>query len=120
MDDADIAVVLSPPLATPALHHGSCIDAAPGQSYAGLWNLLGMPAGVVAATRVRAGEESDRAPSRDIAVEALRRAERGSEGLPVGVQVAGRPYQDEMVVAAMAAVEAGLEGKEGYPAKDLA
>ena len=47
----------------------------PPASYAFLFNLLGMPAGTVAATRVRAGEESDRDAGRD-RVERAARAPR--------------------------------------------
>jgi hypothetical protein len=42
-----------------------------------------MPAGVVAATRVRAGEESDRTPGKDTAERTARAVEAGSAGLPV-------------------------------------
>jgi Asp-tRNA(Asn)/Glu-tRNA(Gln) amidotransferase A subunit family amidase len=50
-------------------------------------NLLGFPAGVVAATRVRPGEETDRPVTRDRVERALRDSELGPAGLPVGVQV---------------------------------
>ena len=46
--------------------------AGPALSYSMLYNLLGMPAGVVAATRVRAGEEGDCPSSRDVVEQAAR------------------------------------------------
>ena len=55
-------------------------------SYSATYNLLGMPAGAVAATRIRPGEESDRPNSRDLVERAARQTETGSAGLPVGVQ----------------------------------
>jgi len=40
---------------------------------------------------------------------------RSPEGLPIGVQVAGRPYADELVLAVAAAVE----GEFGYRAPGM-
>jgi fatty acid amide hydrolase len=48
----------------PALRHGS-FNGNAATSYTYLYNLPGLPAGVVAATRVRPGEESDRERSWD-------------------------------------------------------
>lgn len=50
-----------------------------------LYNLLGMPAGVVPATRVRPGEESDRLESKDWVEKAAKQVEMNSAGLSVGV-----------------------------------
>ena len=85
-------------------------------SYPGLFNLLGMPAGVVAATRVRAGEQSDRATSWDIVDRTACRAERGSAGLPVGVQVAARHWREDVALAVMAALEEHFRSQPDYPA----
>jgi hypothetical protein len=66
-----------------------------------LTTMLGLPAGVVPVTRVRPGEESDRPDSKDRSIEAARTAEQGSAGLPVGVQVVGRHWREDLVLAAM-------------------
>lgn len=115
MERARLDVLLCPPLATAALRHGTSIDVNIGQSYISVFNLLGMPAGTVAATRIREGEESDRPRSVDYSVRKILKLERGSAGLPAGVQIAGKPFEDERVVAVMAAVEEGLSGKSDYP-----
>jgi fatty acid amide hydrolase len=73
--------------------------------YTTLFNVLGWPAGVVPVTHVRADEESDRPPSRDKMDLAARETERGSAGLPMGVQVAARPWREDLVLAAMSALE---------------
>jgi fatty acid amide hydrolase len=39
-----------------------------------------------------------------------------SEGLPVGVQVVGRPWRDHVVIAAMRAIEADVASDQGFPA----
>jgi hypothetical protein len=41
--------------------------------------------------------------------------ERGSAGLPVGVQVVARPWQEHVTFAAMRAIEASLRANPDYP-----
>jgi fatty acid amide hydrolase len=107
--------ILCPPAALPALLHGSSSDLNGFDSYARLYNLLGMPAGVVAAGRVRAGEESDRIPHRDSVDRAAARTEKGSAGLPVGLQVAAPWWREDIVLAVMGALENHFEGNSDYP-----
>jgi fatty acid amide hydrolase len=38
--------------------------------------------------------------------EAARATERGSAGLPIGVQVAARPWREDVALAVMGAIEA--------------
>ena len=115
MDDAGVDVLLSPPYPTPALRHGTSWDMGPSWSATLLNNLLGVPAGVVAAGRVRPDEESDRPRSPSRAMSAARKNERGSAGLPVGVQVAARHWQEHVVLAAMAALEGHFRATPEYP-----
>jgi fatty acid amide hydrolase len=81
--------VICPAYPVPAVPHGTSGDVIRGQSYTSLWNLLGYPAGVVPVTTVAAGEDS------------------GAAGLPVGVQVAARPWREDVVLGLMYAVGAG-------------
>jgi fatty acid amide hydrolase len=109
--------ILCPPDALPALKHGSSYYISGcGISYAGLYTLLGMPAGVVAATRVKAGEESDRPQSRDLVERAARYVESGSAGLPIGVQVVARHWREDVVLAIMRALEAFFRRQPDFPA----
>lgn len=117
MDADKYDVILCPPTSLPAVLHGSTANLADFDSYARLYNLLGMPAGVVAATRVRAGEESDRVPSQDIVEKTARTVETGSAGLPVGVQVAGRHWREDVVLAVMAALEEHFSVQADYPSR---
>lgn len=109
--------ILCPPDALPALRHGSSFYLGEALSYAGLYNLLGMPAGVLAVTRVRAGEESDRASSRDVVERAAREVEKGSVGLPVGVQVVAHHWREDVALALMSALEEDFKGRPDYPAR---
>jgi fatty acid amide hydrolase len=98
--------IICPPDVFPALPHGSSFYLTDALSYTGLYNLLGMPAGVVAATRVRAGEETDRSPnSWDLTERTARTVEMNSEGLPVGVQIVARHWREDIALAAMSALE---------------
>lgn len=108
-------VLLCPPSAHPALTHGASYYLSGAASYTMLFNLLGLPAGVVAATRVRDDEESDRRRSLDRVDATARKVEKGSAGLPVGVQVAARHWQDETALAVMAALEEHSRGNGDYP-----
>lgn len=115
LDAAGLDALISPPHALPALTHGSSYYLSSAASYAMLYNLLGMPAGVVAATRVRPGEESDRPASRDIIERTARKVEEGSAGLPIGVQVAARHWREDVVLAVMRRLESHFRGESDYP-----
>jgi fatty acid amide hydrolase len=115
MKESEVDILLCPPFALPAPRHGTSDDVAHAASYAQLFNLLGMPAGVLAASRVREGEESDRPASRDSMEQAAARNEEGSAGLPVGLQVVGRHWQEQQVLLVMKALEEHFEQQKDYP-----
>src|SRR4051812_43085976 len=115
LDRSRFDAIVCPPHALPALRHGASYFLATAASYAMLFNVVGLPAGVVGATRVRPGEESDRAPSRDIVERAAAKVEAGSAGLPVGVQVAGRPFFEDVVLTVMEALEQHFRAGPDYP-----
>jgi len=107
--------ILCPPFALPAVLHGSSTHLFPALSYAFTYNILGAPAGVVAATRVGPGEESDRAANRDPAISAATQVEKDSAGLPVGVQVVARHWREDIVLAVMEALEQHFRALPEYP-----
>lgn len=103
-------VILMPPHALPAMPHGRFRDLVYAGTFTFLVNLLGLPAGVVPVTRVRPGEESDRRPGLDVVARMVAATEAGSAGLPVGVQVVAPWWREDVVLAAMAVVERGVDG----------
>ncbi len=108
LDEQQVDVLLSPATALPALRHGASLELGVMGAYSCIYNVLGWPAGVVPVTRVRAAEEtSTRRGERDVAERTARATERGSAGLPIAVQLAARPWREDLALAAMAAVEAG-------------
>jgi len=115
MDEQRLDVLICPPHPVPAPQHGAGAMLGLIASYTGIFNLLGMPAGVVPATTVRAGEESDRAHATDVLVRVARGIEAGSAGLPVGVQVAGRHWREDQVLAVMQVLESRLSTLSDYP-----
>ncbi len=112
---ARLDAMICPPHTLPALRHGSTEHLASAASYCFWANVLGVPAGVVPATRVAPGEESDRSASYDLVERAARAVEAGSAGLPVGVQVAARPWREDVVLAIMAALEAEFKNRPDFP-----
>jgi fatty acid amide hydrolase len=118
MDAADggpLDAIVAPPVGLPALVHGQSINVSTAGAYAPLYNMLGYPCGTLPFTRVRAGEESERAPSRDRLENGAYVCERGSAGLPIGVQVIGRPWREDVVLAAMRTIERVARGNDDYP-----
>jgi len=83
--------LVCPVSALPALRHGTAARLVVAAAPCMLANLLDLPAGTVPVTSVRPEEEMGRGWSRDRVVQAARATDRGSRGLPVGVQVVGVP-----------------------------
>jgi fatty acid amide hydrolase len=108
-------LVLSPPCALPACTHGAARDLGLAGSYSLLANVLGFPAGVVPVTHVRADEEGTRPESRDAVERTAAKVDRGSAGLPVGVQVMARPWRDDVALAAMRAIETAANYRANSP-----
>jgi fatty acid amide hydrolase len=115
MESHGIDLLLCPPYATCAIPHGASKGFTLASGYSILFNATQFPAGTVPVTRVR-DDDATRAPGRDALERHAARVDRGSAGLPVGVQVVGRPWRDHVVLAAMRAVEAQVCLDEGFPA----
>lgn len=119
MAQAEIDVLLCPPHATPALPHTKSAQFAIAGSYAMLYNLLQFPAGVVPVTTVSSAEitrVTDSPNARGDRFDRLaQEVDAHSVGLPVGVQLAGRPFHDEEVLAVMLALEDAIRDRPDRP-----
>jgi len=117
MDDLDLDILLCPPYATPAprLNNNTFGTNSLGCSHSAIYNLLGNPAGVVSITRVLDHEQIGRKPGRDKAEQAAALNEQNSAGLPVGVQVVGRCWREDQVLAVMQELENSFKEREDYP-----
>ncbi|MFM7245628.1 MAG: amidase family protein [Planctomycetaceae bacterium] len=90
--------VICPVSALPALRHGTAARLVIAAAPCLLANLLDLPAGAVPITTVAADEQGRRGWSADRVLRAAADTDRGSAGLPVGVQVVGCPGRDEATV----------------------
>jgi fatty acid amide hydrolase len=105
----DCDAIVCPVSAVPALRHGTAARLVLAAAPCFLANLLDLAAGAVPVTTVRADEEAGRADSWDPVLRAAAAADRGSRGLPVGVQVVAPPGGDEAtVLAVMRLIERGV------------
>jgi fatty acid amide hydrolase len=114
MDREGLDALVCPVYATPALPHGVSKGFTLASSYSILFNATQLPAGVVPVTRVRDGETT-RATGRDRLLLQAAEVDAKSAGLPVGVQVVGRPWRDPLVLALMGAIEAETSGDADFP-----
>lgn len=110
-----VDLVLMPAYGVPAVRHGASANMPVAGSYSLLAPVLGYPAGVVPVTRVRAGEEAGRPKVSDVVQKTAWEADQGSAGLPVGVQLMGRPWRDDVVLAAMRAIEQAARRGPDFP-----
>jgi Asp-tRNA(Asn)/Glu-tRNA(Gln) amidotransferase A subunit family amidase len=95
----DYPIILAPVTAIPAFEHdhkggftieGQEIDYLTAFSYTMTYNLLGLPGAVVPCGQ-------------------------SPEGLPIGVQIVGRPFEEETVLAVAAVLEEALGGYQRPP-----
>jgi fatty acid amide hydrolase len=114
MDREGIDALVCPAYATPAFPHGGSKGFVLASSYSMAFNAMQFPAGTVPVTRVRDGETA-RVRGRDRLVVQAAEVDARSVGLPVGVQVVGRPWRDSVVLALMGAIEADVSRDEGFP-----
>ena len=81
--------IICPVSALPALQHGTAARLVVAASPCLLANLVDLPAGVVPVTRVREDEQNGRAFSVDRVLRTAIQTDKGSVGLPIGVQIIG-------------------------------
>lgn len=110
----ELDLVLCPATATPAPQHGTTGDFTAAAVYTTRYNLLNLPAGVVPITRVRP-DETERREKVDRLDKKAALIQRGSAGLPIGVQVVGRPWREEVVLAAMKTIESEAQHRAEFP-----
>ena len=71
-------------------------------------NVIGCPAGIIPVTKETKEDQArlkDYPVREDLVYRVAKSAALGAEGCPIGVQVAGRHFQEEMVLHAMGIIE---------------
>lgn len=115
MRQQGFSAILCPPHALPATPHVKAFDLLAAASYSMVVNLLGLPSGTLATTRVRPGEDTGRAASRDRVLRRAVQTDVGSMGLPVGIQISALPWREDIVLAMMGSLEKLVAVKSDYP-----
>ena len=119
-NEANVDAVICPPHVLPAMQLGTSGDLTLTLSYMFRYVMLNFPAGVVPITRVEPGETTWLGPPPlDGIAKRCAKVVRGSEGLPIGVQVVSRPYREDVALAVMSAIEEGAQLDAGYPKTPL-
>ncbi len=98
MDDQGVDAILSPVCALPAFLHRSTDKVGLGGTYTLLYNVLGFPSGVARVSTVGDDEAVARKSGADLAARAIATAEKKSAGLPVAVQIAAKPWREDVVL----------------------
>src|SRR5258708_20210966 len=97
MADAGLDAVICAAHPLPALRHGGSylLGSVAGSTF--LWNVMGVPSGSAAVTRVREDEQASREPrTRDRVMRAAAETDAGSPGLPVRVHVLAPPSPEDL------------------------
>jgi hypothetical protein len=97
MRDAGIDALLTVPYATPPLPHGMSKNFVMAGSPAMLFNMLQLPACIVPVSTVRASE-TERSSILGLLDRHAAKVDRKSAGLPLSVQIAGRPWDEASVL----------------------
>lgn len=115
MDEHRLDALLCPasPLPAPTHDDGELLGTI--ASHTSLYNYLGLPAGSAPITKVHPAEAAPR-PAGRCKVERMAQAiEANSAGLPIGVQIAARPWRDDIVLALMGALEREARTSADFP-----
>jgi len=110
--DPSLDLLLAPVHVLPAHPHMTSKRITPTVSYSALYNLLDYPAGVLPVTTVQPGDVWESPIVDKILDPAVRRAYgqilAADVRFPVGVQLVGRPFQEELVLRGMMQLETAL------------
>jgi fatty acid amide hydrolase len=112
--DAGIDALVCPPHVVPALRHRESGDFVMSVGAEFRWTLLNFPAGIVPVTRAHRAELG-RYPAHDRVEKKVAAIDAASSGLPIGVQVVARPFEEHVLLGVMRAIERAVRGDQDYP-----
>ncbi|XP_033730511.1 fatty-acid amide hydrolase 1-like [Pecten maximus] len=100
-------IVICPSFGFVAPPYGNLDKTFGGGMYAPTYNFLNYPAGCLPVTSVSASDVEDMKnyPQNTLFEKTIKKVTEGSEGLPVGVQVVGQQWQEELVLRVMKEIE---------------
>lgn len=99
--------LICPTMGLPAVNHKESINLLPVVMYTSIFNVLQYPVGHIPVTTVKENEcyYHDKKWENDIITNIANKQMKSSKGLPVGVSIAGLPYDDESVINLMKILE---------------
>jgi fatty acid amide hydrolase len=118
--DEGIDALICPPHVVPALGHRQSGDFVMSVGAEFRWTLLNFPAGVCPVTTATSDEVGHHPQRADRVERKVAKIDAASAGLPVGVQVVARPFDEHILLAVMQAIDDGVRGDDGYPATPIA
>jgi fatty acid amide hydrolase len=104
-NQSQLDCIICPASALPALQHSASKDLTASVSYTFLYNAIPLPAGVIPMTHVREDEQSYTCSHNDRLTQFARRVCEQSAGLPIGVQIVTKPWEDELCLNIMKLIE---------------
>ncbi|MBM74075.1 MAG: amidase [Proteobacteria bacterium] len=110
----DLDILIGPPVVTPAALHGETGDWSLGAYHTMRYNLLDLPAGVVPFSKVKQ-EETKMRSIEDRLTSKAAFFEKNSVGMPLSVQVIGKPWQESKVLKVMGALEEEAKKRNDFP-----
>lgn len=99
MEAENIDAIISPTCALPAFLHNSTDKIGLGGNYTILYNVLGFPAGVARVSEVQKSEAIGRKAGLDLRDRTAAKTEKMSAGLPLAVQIAAKPWREDVVLS---------------------
>jgi len=106
--EKEFDAIITPGAALPALDHGKSGELALNVSYLWISNIFNLPSGIIPVTRVKEGEDhygKDDSIYRDWLYRQAVDTMKGSQGLPIGVQVLTLPFEDEKCLGIMKSLQ---------------
>lgn len=94
-----IDAVISPVCALPAFLHNTADKVGLGGTYTLQHNVTGFPAGVATVSKVEPEEAIGRKTTTDLSIKTAAKIEASSSGLPLGIQIAARHWDEHIVIA---------------------
>ena len=114
LHSAGVDVIICPGQQLPAPQTGRLGTMMAGISPYIAWNVMNFPAGIATVSTWSSADtvEMENYPRDDILYKMIRSCCEGAEGMPLSVQVVGKPFKDEQVLRVLSNIEQILKKKK--------
>ncbi|MDP4163628.1 MAG: amidase family protein [Bacillota bacterium] len=119
MKKKGIDFIVSPVFPVPALLHDGSDQLSYEGAYNSLINFLGFASGALSFSTVKEGEEIQLRNLKDRVNQTAMKNEENTMGLPLAVQIASFPYQEDIVLSVMKELETASKTRYDYPVNQV-